>query len=133
MGYQPQRQPVPPKGYSGVYGFSGLSGYSGVFGFSGLSGYSGIAGYSGALWDEFDETFKHFDDTFKHFDEQFDKLDKYVVHESTQILRGNKPEFKLPKFKLPKIPKIVFYFLIPILMGSATILILRILEKIVIK
>ena len=128
MGYQPPRQPVPPKGYSGVYGFSGLSGYSGVI------GYSGIAGFSG--WEEFDETFEHFDETFKHFDktfQQFDKLDKYVVHESTQILRGNKQEFKLPKFKLPKIPKIVFYFLIPILMGSATILILRILEKIVIK
>ena len=132
MGYQPPRQPVPPNGYSGVYGFSGLSGYS------------SIAGYSGSYWDEFDETFKSFDETFKQFDETFKQFDNVFKNPSLQSelkvvnIRGPKVETvkkKEFKFSIPKIqiPKIVFYFLIPILMGSATILLLRILERIAIK
>ena len=125
MGYQPPRQPVPPKGYSGVYGFSGLSGYSGV------------AGFSGSYWDEFDETFKSFDETFKQFDNVFKNPSlqselKVVNIRGPKVETVKKKEFK---FSIPKIqiPKIVFYFLIPILMGSATILLLRILERIAIK
>ena len=124
MGYQPSPPSIKFRGYSGVFeGISGYIGYSGVIGFSGYNGCSGISGYSGYLgiWNHFDETFKDFDKVF----------DDKPTNGSNSITT---PTIRLQyKFKMPKIPKKTWLFLIPILMGSVTILLLMILEKIAIK
>jgi len=130
MGYQPTPSPQSrPQfiGYSGT--FEGINGYSGCSGAVGLSGYSGFAGFTGLQG--YSGAWNHFDETFKDFDETFDK----PTNDSGWIITPTiKSTYKTQhKFKMPKIPKKVWLFLIPISSGIVTIILLKVLEKIAIK
>lgn len=124
--------------YIRIEGYSGSSGFSGLTGYSGLSGYTGLHGFSG-IWDHFDNAFKEMDNVFSEQSVHVDKISEHINKIEIEKMfvensSSNEPKYLLNKpFKLPKIPKKVFYYLIPIFMGAAALLLLHIIEKMAIK